>query len=446
MDREIHNDAAWPFPRYANHIQNDITPKDQAIYVPSVSPSHAQMIYDGIINATYWGRALPKGVTAADLNFLDPVNKLFRISHVMTSAGQAMKQKKPCIITQRDRENTSVICDSGGYQIASDTFPIRDDRDRKKVLDWIEANADISMTLDVPTGPVVKNPTKYRFKSTEACLSATMEHLRYFHRNRTPEKVRFLNVLQGNTPAEADVWYKTVKQYKFEGWAFAGILRHNFYELCRRLLIMWHDGELEHTTHIHVLGTNELDTAVLLTALQRTLKKRMGYDIRISYDTSTPWRNLRGNQMFTLPTFAPNKMTMGALQVPENELFKGSPLPWPWPSPIGNKMVMGDYCVTGSLTSNFFRDRLSEVLLAHHNLGALCWAIATANRFFDIATIDNKFQYGRPEGSAVEVIDEIFKSGQMATLERYKNTTFDRLRHSQTFDDGDSGRYWDELR
>ncbi len=54
MDREIHNDAAWPFPRYANHIENDITPKDQAIYVPSVSPSHAQMIYDGIINATYW--------------------------------------------------------------------------------------------------------------------------------------------------------------------------------------------------------------------------------------------------------------------------------------------------------------------------------------------------------------------------------------------------------
>ncbi len=44
------------------------------------------------------------------------------------------------------------------------------------------------------------------------------------------------------------------------------------------------------------------------------------------------------------------------------------------------------------------------------------------------------------------MIDEIFKSGQMATLERYKNTTFDRLRHSQTFDDGDSGRYWDELR
>ena len=130
MDREIHNDAAWPFPRYANHIENDITPKDQAIYVPSVSPSHAQMIYDGIINPMNWGRALPQGVTAADLNFLDPANKLFRISHVMTSAGQAMKQKKPCIITQRDRENTLVICDSGGYQIASDTFPIRDDRDR----------------------------------------------------------------------------------------------------------------------------------------------------------------------------------------------------------------------------------------------------------------------------------------------------------------------------
>ncbi|WP_189543010.1 hypothetical protein [Novosphingobium arvoryzae] len=107
---------------------------------------------------------------------------------------------------------------------------------------------------------------------------------------------------------------------------------------------------------------------------------------------------------------------------------------------------MGDFCVPGHRHTRHYRDLLSETLAAHHNLGALCWAIATANRFFDIATIDNKFQYGRPEGSAVEVIDEIFKSGQMATLERYKNTTFDRLRHSQTFDDGDSGRYWDELR
>ena len=442
MGPEIHPEAAWPFPRIANHIEVDPTPKDQAIYVPSVSPDHAQRIY-----AANWDRALPKGVTAADLNFLDPANKLFRISHVMTSAGQAMKQTKPCIISTRDRTNTLVIADSGGYQIANGRFPIRGDADRDRVLKWIEATADISMTLDVPTGPVVKNPQGYRYKSTGECLTATMEHLRYFHSNRTPGKVRFLNVLQGNTPAEADMWYKTVKQYKFEGWAFAGRLRHNFYELCRRLLIMADDGELEGTSWIHVLGTNELDTAVLLTALQRTLKRHTGHDIRISYDTSAPWLSLRFNRMFTLPTFEAKKMVMGAAPVPENMVFrdKFAQLQWPWPSPIGNHMVMGDYCVNGSLTSGIFRDRLSEVLLAHHNLGALCWAIATANRFFDVSSADYRFEFGQPEGSAVEIIDRVFKSGEMAVLERYKDTTFDRLRHNQTFDDGDTGRFWEEL-
>ena len=441
MNNTINHAAGWPHPRVPNHINNDPTPKDQAIYVPSVSPSHAQMIYAG-----KWPRPLPSGIAATDLNFLDPNNKLFRISHAMTSAGQALKHTKPCIITERDRSNTMVIADSGGYQIASDRLKINGDKDRSRILKWIESVADIAMTLDVPTGPVAKSQGNYLYSSSGECLTATLEHLDYFQRNRVPGKVRFLNVLQGNTPDEADTWYNAVKRYDFEGWAFAGVLRHNLYELCRRLLIMANENQLQKRLGFTFWGRTRLDTAVLLTALQRAINRHINPDLRISFDTSTPYRMLSFNQMFTLPTFESNRMVMGILPVPVDGKFRGSPLPWPWPSPIGNLMNMGDYCVTGSLVSGQFRDRLSEVLLAHHNLGALCWAISTANRVFDVYSYNHKYNIGQPQGSAVEIIDRVFKSGKLADLQSFRGTTFDRLRHAQTYDDGENNRYWDDLR
>ena len=102
------------YPLAANNLVDDPTPKDQAIYVPSVPPVYAMSV-----QAQQWRRPLPQGVEPDDLNFLDPANGLFRISHVLSSAGQALNQSRDCIITQRDKASTLVIGDSGGYQIAS---------------------------------------------------------------------------------------------------------------------------------------------------------------------------------------------------------------------------------------------------------------------------------------------------------------------------------------
>ena len=130
------------YPAPANHIENDPTPRDQAVYIPSVSPGYAIAAY-----AKNYKRPLPVGVDPEDMNFLDPNNKLFKISHVMSSAGQALTQKHPCIIQTRDRKATMMIGDSGGYQIASGNLTIHGDEDRMKILRWLEANADWAMTL-----------------------------------------------------------------------------------------------------------------------------------------------------------------------------------------------------------------------------------------------------------------------------------------------------------
>lgn len=419
------------YPQVANNLLDDPTPKDQAIYVPSVSPGYAKDVF-----AHNWKRPLPNGVSADDLNFLDPGNKLFRISHAMTSAGQALNQKRPCIITERNRASTLIIGDSGGYQIASGRMQINGNKDRMKILRWLEDTADVAMTLDVPTGPVLK--PGYKFKTTQACLAATLVHLDFFYRNRVPGKIRFLNVLQGNTRTEANAWYNAVKKYKFEGWAFAGKLRHNIEYFLERIIIMHDEGQLHDKSWIHVLGTCELETVVLLTALQRAINT-INPNLRISYDTSSPFRILSFGTAYSIPKFDTKRMTMCSVKSPDGSGFIGSNLRWPWPSPLGDRMNMGDFCVKRPATASNQQDTQSNHYLAHHNLAALCFGIALANRVFDSETVNHTHTIGRPVGAAVEAINKVLKVGTMTELRKHVST-FSHLRHGVVPDSGEDER------
>ncbi|GLI94394.1 hypothetical protein [Methylocystis echinoides] len=408
------------YPQVANHIEDDPTPKDQAIYVPSVSPGFAVDVYAG-----QWKRPLPQGVSAEDLNFLKPDNGLFRISHAMSSAGQALNQTKPCIISQRDWTKTIIIGDSGGYQIASGRLRISGDRDRHKILNWLERTADISMTLDVPTGPCQK--PGYAFKNTKDCLATTLDHLDFFQKYRTPGKIRFLNVLQGNTQKEADAWYDAVKIYDFEGWAFAGVLRHNFSCLCRRIIVMAAEGQLQNKTWIHVLGTNELETAVLLTALQRSINRHINPDLRISYDTSSPFRLLTWKTIYSHPNFSATRMSMATDTIPTGHELIGSPIRFPWPSPLGDRMTLGDIVIKPG-SNGLYQDNQSYHMLVHHNLASLCYAVAMANRVYDSESIQHKHTLATTAGDAVEEIEKVIASGSMTALAK-ASRVFQSLRH-----------------
>ena len=432
MDDQRYPFAHSPYPKVDNDLVNDPTPKDQAIYVPSVSAGYAKDVF-----AQNWRRPLPAGIGAGDLNFLDPQNKLFRISHAMTSAGQALNQRQPCIITERDRKSTLVIGDSGGYQIASNRLRINGDADRMKILRWLEVTADVAMTLDVPTGPVLKGG--YRFQSTEDCLAATLDHLDFFQNHRVPGKIRFLNVLQGNTVAEANAWYDAVKKYEFEGWAFAGILRHNIEYFLQRIIKMADENQLQDKTWIHVLGTCELETAVLLTAMQRAINLHMGIPLRISYDTSSPFRILSFGRVYTLPKFETKRMNMGGGPAPDGQAFVGSKLRWPWPSPIGDRMTLGDFCVNRPVLAASNQDTQSNHYQAHHNLAALCFGIGLANRVFDSETVNHDHTVGLPVGAAVEAINLVLKAGTMTAVRQYVRT-FSHLRHGTVPDSGEEER------
>ena len=421
MNEHTHNFAKFPYPAPNNHLVTDPTPRNQAVYVPSVTPHYA--IY---IHAKKWQRALPKGLTAVDLNFLDPNNKLFRISHVMSSAGQALNQKQDCIITKRDRAHTLVIGDSGGYQIARNPQIIKGAGDKLKVLRWLEANADVAMTLDVPTGPVLNSSNYYR--SVQECLEETERNLKIFSSHRQNNDVSFLNVLQGNTQQEADAWYDTVKKYKFEGWAFAGILRHNYYHLCRRIIIMRNEGQIQEKSWIHVLGTNELETAILLTALQRSINTHLNRNLRISYDTSSPFRNIAWGNVYGMPRFDSKGMVIPTHKVLSGPEYFESPVRWPWPSALGDHLAMGDVCMRNATRRRGNLDDQSNAYLVHHNLSALCYGVSSANRAFDASNLSGSHSIAKAVGEAVTAIDEIIRTCDFGVLERHR-PVFAKLRH-----------------
>lgn len=437
MDDQRYDFARFPYPAPNNHIGDDPTPKDQAIYVPSVGPHYATTVF-----AQNWNRALPKGIEPGDLNFLDPNNKLFRISHAMTSAGQALKQTKPCIITQRDRANTIVIGDSGGFQVAGGSLIVKDDADRIKILRWLEAHANVAMTLDVPPGPLLKGG--YRYTSFQECLAETVYNLKVFTKYRKNYDMRFLNVLQGNNQAQADAWYDAVKVFSFEGWAFAGLLRHNIYQFCRRIIIMCKEGQIQQKEWIHVLGTNELETAVLLTAVQRAINRYINRDLRISYDTSSPFRNLAWNNVYGLPKFGSKRMVIPTHRILAGAKYLNSPVRWPWQSALGDHMTMGDVCVSTAKNRKSFRDTQSNIYMIHHNLAALCFGVAAANRAFDAANLSGKHSIASHVGQAVAAIEHIMQTRDLAVLEHYR-PLFDQLRHGKS-DCGPDDNYRDMSR
>ena len=104
---------------------------------------------------------------------------------------------------------------------------------------------------------------------------------------------------------------------------------------------------------------------------------------------------------------------MTTRSVPNQVEFVDKAVRWPWPSPLGNQMLISDICVKRPVHTSGFHDGLSYLLLAHHNLAALCWGIALANRVFDAECIGAAHTIGISAGGAIESIDKVLSSGSM---------------------------------
>ena len=223
------------------------------------------------------------------------------------------------MVSQRNRADTFIITDSGGFQVQEGTikwYPQGHKQDTvATVLSWQEAHGDYVMALDFPTGGIASGnmlphmddleranvPLQADSKNSglsrayHACLEHTIRNTDRMLslRAQNPTSTGFLAVLQGRNEQESRYWYKATRHQiaQAEGIAFAGVGNRDFFIMLNRLMDMKQDGLLGGIRHIHVLGTGTLMAGMLLTCIQRNLRAHTAAkEVQITYDTAFPFQ------------------------------------------------------------------------------------------------------------------------------------------------------------
>ena len=301
--------------------------KDYAIFLPALSSFYARDIGKARHEKDY---ILPHRIPAAfnhgieGMNYLVPTNTYFHYRWHLYSAGHAdlnmdKFSARDDIIRNRDRKTSFVLGDSGGFQIGKgvwegnwkDPTCPRAKKKREQVLAWMDANMDYGMILDIPAW-VSRSPEGAKasnINSYQEAVDGTRINNDYFMKNRSGA-CKFLNVLQGENFQQADDWYQQMKDYcdpkkypttHFNGWAMGGQNMCDVHLILKRLVALRFDGLLEKGVHdwMHFLGTSKLEWAVLLTDIQRAVRKYHNENFTMSFDCASPFLASANGQIYT---------------------------------------------------------------------------------------------------------------------------------------------------
>jgi hypothetical protein len=435
---------------------------DAAIFLPAISSFYSTYIGKQMSDPTYVPpERMPTGLPDMEmLNFFNQVDGAFKYRWGLYSAGHAnldltKEVPKENMIRKRGA-HTLLLADSGGFQIAKGVWEgewnnpscPRAEKYRSTVLKWLCSISDYSMTLDIPTWTATnpESAKKSGIHSYDDAVSATKYNHEYFMKHATGD-VKFLNVLQGGNHVEADRWYEEMKQYSdptkyeryFKGWAMGGANMADPHLAIKRVVTLIHDGLLEEGKHdwMHFLGTSKLEWAVLLTALQRAVRRTHNPSFTISFDCASPFlatangqiyhetvtpdyrtltkENKGGKWSYRMSPTADNKAYAndtrtfrdGTLQDGIHDIFEDSP--------ISEHLQMKDVCVyaPGDLNKvgkegRTSWDSFSYALMMGHNVWHHINSVQEANRQFDNGIIP-KMLIDRHTGVTItDIIDAVF--------------------------------------
>lgn len=300
------------------------TQNDYAVFLPSISGFYATYVGKQRFGEYVDPARVPQGLgTVESLNFLNAQEGAFHYKWALYSAGHAELDvnkfsEKEDMLRNRDRENSWLLGDSGGFQIAkglwegnwTDPECPRAKKKRELVLNWMEEYMDYGMMLDIPTWTFrdPKAAAASGIYSYQDAVDATHINAQYYMANRRGN-FKVLNVLQGGNHQEADDWYSMFKDYcdpakypetHFNGWAMGGQNMCDVHLILKRLVHMIHDGLLEEGIHdvMHFLGTSKLEWAVLLTDIQRAVRKYHNPNFTITYDCASPFLATANGQVY----------------------------------------------------------------------------------------------------------------------------------------------------
>ena len=378
---------------------------------------------------------------------------------------QAVQDKMAALIAQGPTE----VVNAKGKKIkkdpAADYQKLLDAAQKKRdtVLRWLDSIADYGMILDIPTWVI------HDQKSSKACgvttldeaVAATKYNNLYFMAHRRGVKeggARFLNVLQGDGHDSAEAWYQEMKEFcdpavypatHFDGWAMGGQNMCDVQLILTRLVALRYDNLLQQGVHdwMHFLGTSKLEWAVLLTVIQRAVRKYVNPSFTISFDCASPFLATANGQVYFENVFEhDSKWSYRMAPVLDDKKYSTDTRKWSvglladlpktsniknWQdSPISDMLTMKDVCIygPGDVNKNGKEgktswDSFSYALLMGHNVWMHLTAVQEANRRFDAGEHPAMMQRNGGDYEYFEnIIEEIFsapdKASAMAVIER----------------------------
>lgn len=430
---------------------------DWALFLPAVSSFYIAGLGKQREGENYFDQSrIPAGFNGdvEKLNFLNAQEGLYTYKWGLYSAGHAnldpnKVDHNESIIRKRDRKNTFILGDSGGFQILKGQWPA-DWKDpncpkamakRKEVLTWMDEYMDYGMCLDVPSESYrnTKAFEQHKIRNLADAVKATHINNEYFIKNRNGN-CKFLNVMQGLTHEDSDNWYQEMKKYcdpkvypdnHFNGWAFGGQNKIDVELMLKRLVHIIHDGLLQEGKHdlLHCLGVSILEYAVLFTDIQRAIRKYHNPNLIITFDCASPFFSAaKGLAYFNTSIEHDKKWSYSMTKTAEDKKYATDTRKFRdgvlqdgihnlfTDSPVTDRMLMKDLCYRGpgfigqhGKETKTSWDTLSYTLIQSHNVYAHITAVQEANRRYEQGVIpamimDERFERVR----FGEVIDEIF--------------------------------------
>ena len=415
--------------------QDNLTAKqnDYAVFLPAISGFYATFVGKQR-NEPYVDPArFPAGLTDMEqMNWLNSQKALFPYRWSLYSGGHANldlnKQDWSEDMVRNREPGTFMLGDSGGFQIAKGLWEgdwkansgcVKAEKKRSAILKWLDTISDYGMILDIPTWVIhdKKASDACGIRTLEEAVDATKYNNEYFMRHRRGKNnggAKFLNVLQGDNHTSAETWYQTMKQYcdpalypdtHFDGWAMGGQNMCDVHLVLRRLIALKYDGLLQEGTHdwMHFLGTSKLEWAVLLTVIQRAVRKYANPVFSISFDCASPFLATANGQVYFENVFEhDSKWSYRMAPSADDKKYATDTRKWAdgviadgiyprWEdSPLSDMLKMKDICIyaPGDLNKNGKEgktswDSFSYALLMGHNVWMHLTAVQEANRRFD---------------------------------------------------------------
>jgi len=199
----------------------------------------------------------------------------------------------------------------------------------------------------------------------------------------------------------------------------------------KRLVHLIHDHLLEPGIHdwMHFLGTSKLEWAVLLTAIQRSVRQYHNPNFTISFDCASPFLATANGQLYhNITTENRKKWSYNMSPTADDKKYAtdsrsfGDAVrqdgihPAFEDSPITSRMKISDVCYykPGDLNKigkegRTSWDSFSYALLMGHNVWTHIEAVQRANRMFDSGVCPDMMVHPfNPDYDIAKVIDRIF--------------------------------------